>query len=393
MKQPVRKSVAEANNIDTSKKIYSVIIDGNNLLKISLVDKRMNCSGEEYGGVFMFLKMLGSILLKKDFDYCYVCWDGEGSGVLRYQHYKDYKANRDKHYDMYDKNKSEYDKFIDNYCKKVIEYSRAKRGESVTVRKETDDESFDRQKMILQQILEELCVRQCEFENVEGDDLISYLVKHKHDNERTVIVSSDRDLTQLISDTTIVYNPRIKDFITKDNSVKMLGITHENIVVEKIICGDVSDNIKGIKGIGEHTLRKHFPEIINEKTDIDTIIRKSKALLEERKQQKKKPLKAIENIINKVTDGIQGKDIYEINRKIIDLSEPLVTEEAKKELDDIVYSPIDTDDRTIKNVYKIIEENGMDDLTDEGKFGDILAPYSRIMMMEKNRFEEFKKKS
>ena len=99
MRQPVRKKIMEANNIQTRKPQYIAVIDGNNLLKIALVDKRENQSGLEYGGVFMFLKLLGAVLLKKDFDYCFVCWDGEGSGILRWNYYKDYKANRDKHYE------------------------------------------------------------------------------------------------------------------------------------------------------------------------------------------------------------------------------------------------------------------------------------------------------
>ena len=83
---------------------FSLIVDGNNLLKISLVDKTMNNNGEEYGAVMSFLRILGSILNKKDFNYCMVCWDGVGSGVLRWQVYEDYKANRGKNYSLHDLN-------------------------------------------------------------------------------------------------------------------------------------------------------------------------------------------------------------------------------------------------------------------------------------------------
>ena len=41
MKQVVRKKRAEANNVSTDKLLYTLLIDGNNLLKISLVDKRI----------------------------------------------------------------------------------------------------------------------------------------------------------------------------------------------------------------------------------------------------------------------------------------------------------------------------------------------------------------
>ena len=54
------------------------------------------------------------------------------------------------------------------------------------------------------------------------------------------------------------------------------------------MCGDVSDNIKGIKGLGEKTFFELFPEAKNTKLTIDDIIEKSKKLVEERIKNKKK---------------------------------------------------------------------------------------------------------
>lgn len=389
MKQPIRKRIAEANNVKQGKDTYIAVFDMNNIMKISSVDHRINSDGNEYGIVMSSLRIIGDILKKKDFDYCYAAYDGEGSGLLRWRMYPDYKANRDKHYEQYNA-QSDYDKFLVEYQKRTIAYSRSKN--KGLKRGENDEEAFARQKEILQSILEELCIRQFEFDSVEGDDIISYIVKNKHEHEKVVIVSSDKDLTQLISDTVIVYNPRIKDFITKDNSIEKLGITHENIVLQKILCGDDSDNIKGIKGMGETTLSKLFPEIITRKCDLETIRERSMELLEQRKAEKKKPLKSLENVLNGITDGCQGDKIYEINKAIIDLSEPLLTDEAKSELCDGLYTPMDTDDRDIKNVYGIISENNMSDLMNENKFGSIFGSYSRIIMMEKNRFKNFKEK-
>lgn len=381
------KQITRHNKKDES--FYSVIVDGNNLLKISLVDKTMNSKGEEYGAVMSFLRMLGNILNKKDFNYCIVCFDGVGSGVLRWEYYKDYKANRDKNYSLHDPNMSDYDRKILEYQNKVLSYSRKMK---ITT-KDNDDEAFEREKSIINAILEELCVRQYEYENVEGDDIIAYYVKNKKPNEKVVIVSSDKDLTQLISDTVIVYNPRMRDFVTKDNSVEKIGITHENVVLEKILCGDASDNIKGVKGIGETTLIKLFPQIKDTKTDLSVIIERSKQLLEERAQNKKKPLKSLENIINGVTDGCQGDKLYEINQKIIDLSEPLLTDEAREALTDELYGIMDTSDRDIKNVYKLVNEFDLTELTNEDKFSNLFSPFGRIIMMENKRYGEFKKHS
>lgn len=389
MKQPIRKNVAKANGIDTTNYQTTLLVDGNNLLKISLVDKTMNSDGQQYGAVVNFLRQLGKVLSKKDFNYCIVVFDGEGSGVLRWEIYPDYKANRDKHYELHTA-QTAYDRAINAYCKKVLQYSRDKK--KTAQKEENDDEIFDRQKTIIKSILEELCIRQYEYENVEGDDIISYYVHNKKADERVVIMSSDKDLTQLISDTVIVYNPRIKDgdgFINTRNSVEKLGVRHDNIVLEKIICGDSSDNIKGIKGMGEQTLVKLFPQINEQKLDLSFIMARSKELLEERKVAKKKPLKTLENIVKGVTDGCQGKDIYKINEKIIDLSKPLLTKEAKEDLKESLYAPIDTSDRTMKNIYNIVLENKMSDITNENSFSRLFAPYARIRMMEEKRFKEY----
>ena len=387
MKQPIKKHRAEANDINTEPIFYSLVIDGNNLLKISLVDKTMNSKGEEYGAVMSFLRILGGILNKKDFNYCMVCWDGIGSGVLRWKLYEDYKANRGKNYFLHDPNMSEYDRKLLGYQSKVIAYSKAKRG---IKEDKSEEETFEREKTLIKSILEELCIRQYEYENTEGDDIIAYYTKHKKENEKVVVVSSDKDLTQLISDTVIIYNPRLRDFVTKDNSVEKIGITHENVVLEKILCGDASDNIKGVKGMGETTLLKLFPNLKTKKSDLRAVIQRSKEMLGKRREEKKKPLKSLENIINGVTDGCQGNKLYEINKAIIDLSEPLLTDEAKRELDNEMYGIMDTSDRDIKNVYKIINEANLTELMNENKFSNIFSPYSRIIMMEKKRFKNFK---
>lgn len=388
MKQPIKKRVAQANGIDTTKYYYSCIFDMNNIMKIASVDHKMNNDGKEYGIILTSLKIIGDVLRKKDFNYCLAAFDGEGSGVLRWQLYKDYKANRDKNYEAHNPNKTDYDKYIENYAKNILRHSREK-----SEAKEKEEESFARQKEILQRILDELCIREYEFENVEGDDIISYYVHNKKENEKIVIVSSDKDLTQLISNTVIVYNPRLKEFITKENAVEKLDIIPENIVLEKVICGDVSDNIKGVKGVGNDTLIKLFPQIKTEKIDLEFIMRRSKELLEERKQAKKKPLKSLENILNGVTDGCQGDKLYEINEKIIDLSVPLLTAEAKDSMDEELYAPIDTSDRSIKNVYNIVTENKINDILDERRFGDVLEPFGRIIMMENRRYGNFKEEN
>ena len=386
MKQVIKQSRKEANNLSDDKLIYTLLIDGNSLLKSSLVNKEMNAQGEEYGAVWNMLRRRGELLLKKDFNYCVVAWDGLSSGVLRFKYYPLYKSNRDKHYELHDV-KTDYDRKIDEYCKKVLSYY--KNGKKQVRRSETDDEMFQRQRSIIQEILDNLFVRQFMYDNVEGDDIISYYCLHKKENERVVIVSEDRDITQLISDEVCIWIPSIHKFITPQNDIQELGYTHKNVVLKKIICGDASDNIYGIKGIAETGLLKQFPDLKVKKCTLGEILERSKSIQEERVKNKKKPLKSLDNLLNRVTDGCQGKDIFEINEKIIDLSTPLLTEEAEKSLLDELYAPIDVDGRDIKNIYRIINDNGMTRLQDETTFGDVFGPFERICKMEKKYTKEF----
>lgn len=385
MKQVIKKKIKDSHDINDEPIIRTLLVDGNNLMKISLVDKRMNSKNKEYGMVFQFLWQLNKILTRSDYNFVYVMFDGDKSGQLRYNYYKDYKANRDKNYD--DTNKSEYDKSLEEYCKHVIAYSKSKKNE--VKRGETEEECFERQKSILQQCLEELFIRQVECDEVEGDDLIAYYIKHKKPNEKIVIVSGDRDLTQLISDDVCVYIPSLKKYISPQNHLKELGFIHENVLIKKILCGDTSDNIKGIKGLGEKTFFDLFPKAKTEYYDLDRVISESKELIEERKKEKKKPLAVTKNIINRKTNGCQGVDIYEINDKIINLSNPLLTDDAINELHSIMYSPLDPNGRDFKNLYSIIQENEMIDLIKEDNFTRLFSAFYKLINEEKKYYEKY----
>jgi 5'-3' exonuclease len=242
--------------------------------------------------------------------------------------------------------------------------------------------------MILKQILEELFVRVCEFNEVEGDDLIAYYVKNKKPNERVVIVSGDRDLTQLINDEVCVYIPSMKKYISPKNHIQELGYTHENVLIKKILCGDTSDNIKGIKGMGEKTFFSLFPDARTKKYTLDDIFVETKKNIEERAKNKQKPLQVTENILNKVTLGSQGTDIYEINDKIINLSNPLMTKESIEGMNDIMHAPLDPEGRDLKNIYQMIYDNKMNDMLDEKRFGNLFAAFYKLIDTEKKYFKK-----
>ena len=383
MAQPIPKKIIENNPGLGEKKFTTLLVDGSNILELSSsADRRVSSNGEIVGGIFQFLLQIKLMLQKGNFRYVYVFWDGDNSGEYRAWLLPTYKSNRDKNYDLSVSGElSDYAKELNAKVKSMQDYIYSKNKDKIK-EKRKEKELFYRQREVVIQCLEELCVRQCVCDKVEADDLIAYYVNNKKPNERIVVMSNDRDLTQLISEDVIVYIQAQKKFINTRNHTTELGYNYQNVLLKKMICGDVSDNIKGIKGVGEVTLFTQFPEIKERKVTLEEVIEKARQINEQRVADKKKPLKWAENIVNRVTDGVQGEKVYEINRKVIDLKNPILTEEAKTLMDDMMYAPIDPEGRSLTNLYNILMENGIDDLRDENRFSSFFSEYKTLMDKE-----------
>ena len=379
MKQPVPSKYKDKvhNTFNT------LLIDGSNLLEVSSRgDDRLSGTGKPTGGIFQFFLQLKMLLRKGNFRYVYVFWDGNQSGLLRYKLNSDYKANRDKEFED-EEELSDYMKAVNAKINGMKQYFSKKEDPIKLAQRKKQKEIFHWQREVIIDCLEELFVRQCMCDKIEADDFIGYYVTHKKPNERIVICSNDRDLTQLIAEDVIVYVQSLKDFLTVKNYTKIEGINYQNVVLKKVLCGDTSDNIKGIKGFGEKTLLNNFDEITKRKVTLNEVIEKAKNINEERAKLKKKPLKWAENIVNRVTDGVQGSEIYEINEKIIDLKKPLMTDEAVEMIENIMYTPIDPEDRTLENLYRILLENDVEDLRDETKFSNFFNEFLYLIDKEK----------
>jgi len=389
MGQPVRKTIKETHPDINIKPFYTLLVDGNNVLRYCFKDTRTNSEGVHYGGVFQFLLQLKIMLLKKDFDYIYCLFDDGDSGILRYAFYNDYKANRDKNYGSH-VNLGEYGKAYEAKLKQMQNFlfNKNKPKKEKTDEEKFIDENFARERDILLKYFNELYIRWIFHETVEGDDFIAYYCKHKKPEERIVIMSSDQDLTQLISDTVCVYDHRIDKFISKNNIVKLRGIPSENVVIEKIFCGDASDNIKNISGVSKARLHELIPEIEKRPITIEEVKERAQKCIDERIAQKKKPLKWHENIVNGVCNGNYNGDFYEINKKIIDLSNPLLTDDAIEEIDSMMYNVQDIEGRSFSNLYNYIVEDGIDELKNESKFASFFEQFKILADKEIKRYKK-----
>lgn len=382
MGQPIPKKIKEIKPDAGVKQFTTLLIDGSNILELSsCADHTLSNNGMDYGGIFQFLLQIKLLLQKGNFRYVYVMWDGINSGQMRYKLNSQYKSNRDKEYD--DDDLSPYMQAVNEKIKNMQNYFFKQKDPVKMAERKKHKELFYWQRDVIMECLEELFVRQCLCDYTEADDLIGYYVAHKKPNERIVIVSNDRDLTQLISDDVIVYVQSMKKFINTKNHTEIMGYNYQNVVLKKIICGDSSDNIKGIKGVGEKTLFENIPEFKTRKVELEEVVDRVRKLNEERVSNKKKPLKWAENIVNRVTDGVQGDMVYEINRKIIDLRNPLMPDDAKELMDTIMYTPMDPEGRSLENLYNIILKYDIDKLKDPTTFGNFFSEYINIMEKEK----------
>ena len=401
MGQPVRKKIKETYGEEVGKKpSYTLLVDGNSLLKVSMRDEMVNGRGEHVGGIFQFLLQLKKMMSTRDWDYVYCFFDDTYSGILRYNLYHEYKGNRDKHYEDYGKDAGlsdymkEYNRQISSwtkYFKKKKYEEDIKSGKEIS-QDEQDDANFERERIRILHYLNELFIRwEMDEHGTEADDLIAYYIKNKRPEDKCVIVSADMDLTQLLSDDVYIYNPHLHKNVTSLNFKKEFGYHYGNVVTKKIFCGDTSDNIGNITLLSEKKLFEIMPEMTEKPITVDEVIDRVKRLLETRKNEKKKPLKVYENIINGVHNKEYDGDFYEINRKIIDLSEPMLTKEAKEDMDSMMYATQDPEGRSFKNLYDLVKEDGISELYDESKFSAFFSPFKPLIKREKERYDNREK--
>ncbi|KOO52442.1 DNA polymerase I [Viridibacillus arvi] len=121
----------------------------------------------------------------------------------------------------------------------------------------------------LRKLLDAYRIKQYELEMYEADDIIGTLSRKAEEQKlQVIIVSGDKDLTQLASENTTVYITRkgmtdIEKY-TPDHIQEKYGLTPEQIIDMKGLMGDASDNIPGVPGVGEKTaikLLKQYPTI------------------------------------------------------------------------------------------------------------------------------------
>lgn len=200
-----------------------VLVDGNNLMFRSYFatlysgSTLRNKKGFPTNAIYGFVNMINKIISEEKPMYIAVAFDiGK---TFRHEKYDYYKGKRDN----------------------------------------TPDE-LKEQFPIAKQILTAMNIKYFELQGYEADDIIGTFSKkcEQDDDFKALIVSSDKDLLQLITDQTEVKLLKTKDYIRMDYKAfyDTYGIEPIKMIDLKALMGDASDNIPGVKGIGEKTALK-----------------------------------------------------------------------------------------------------------------------------------------
>ncbi len=195
-----------------------ILVDGNNLLFRSYYATAYtgtimrNSKGFPTNGLYGFVNMINKIISEENPKYMMVAFDiGK---TFRHEKYKDYKGGR----------------------------------------RETPDD-LKMQFPVAKKILTAMGIKHLEKEGYEADDIIGTISKYCENDDKyeALIVSSDKDLLQLISDETTVKLLKTKDYIMMDKKTffDTYGFEPIKMIDLKSLMGDASDNIPGVKGIGE----------------------------------------------------------------------------------------------------------------------------------------------
>lgn len=235
----IQKEHKEADTLNRDSKV--LIVDGMNLfIRTFSAIPTLNDDGQHIGGLVGFLKSLAATIRMVKPTRVIVVFDGKGGSLRRKKVYSNYKERR----------------AMTSRLNRVVGF------EDIV----DEQQSMKWQISRVYQYLQHLPITTIMIDHIEADDVIAYLASYF--GEKVYILSNDRDFLQLVSDRVNVYVPTKKKMYTPENLLEECGIWSENFAIYKALLGDKSDNITGIRGMGDKSILKHFPQL-GEQTKIN----------------------------------------------------------------------------------------------------------------------------
>ena len=286
-----------------------ILIDGNSLAFRAFYGLPLlsNQSGLHTNAIFGFQKILDKIIREEDPTHFLIAFDA-GKQTFRHEKYGEYKGGRQKTPPELGEQFAPIRKLIDAYG-----------------------------------------IKRYEVENYEADDIIGSLSKQADENGmETIIITGDRDLTQLASDHVTIYFTKKGvtqiDKYTPEYIEEEYGLRPEQIIDMKGLWGDTSDNIPGVPGIGEKTAIK----LLKKYDSVEGVYEN----IEELKGKQR------ENLENFKADALMSKELATIYRDMtFDFN-----------LDDLKLPPEDVDAKI--KVFKEFEFNSLLENLNEAPVND-----------------------
>ena len=289
------------NNVqkdDTSNPNSRVlIIDGLNLyLRTFAVNGMLNDRGVPIGGMMGFMKSLAYAIRETNPTRVMVIYDGAGGSQRRRKMSPDYKGNR-------------------KPGKRITRWDAFK---NVEEEKQAMKIQFSR----LLEYLDTLPINVISIDRIEADDTIAYITNNLLEDE-VIIMSADQDFLQLVNERVTVWSPIKKIFYTPEKVLEDYGVPAHNFLMYKILMGDKSDNLEGVKGLAPKKLPKILPDISSNPLDLDFILDYASKGTE--------PMhKRIVESVNQLT----------LNEKMMDLKNPPISGELKSLIRKLISQPI-----------------------------------------------------
>ena len=275
-----------------------LIVDGLNLyLRAFAVNGALNENGVPVGGLTGFLRSLAYAIREVNPTRVIVVYDGQGGSQRRRKIHPDYKANR-------------------KPGKRITRWDAFK---NATEEKDAMKIQFSR----LIEYLDFLPINVISIDKIEADDTIAYIA-HTLLDEDVTILSADQDFLQLVNERITVWSPTKKKFYTPRMVEADYGVPAHNFLMYKVLMGDKSDNIEGVKGLGPKKLPKIVPDLLTQTTlDLDFILEHAG--------------KGEEPMHKKISES---ETQLRLNEELMDLKNPPISGELKLQIARLIEAPI-----------------------------------------------------
>jgi DNA polymerase-1 len=227
-----------------SKPHHVFLIDGSGFIfraYYGIKADMVSPDGIQVNAVFGFTRMLMKLIDDTDADHIAVVFD-HARKTFRSEIFPEYKANRD-----------------------------------------APPEDLIPQFDLVREATKALNVASVDMEGFEADDLIATYTRHAlEQGSQVTIVSSDKDLMQLVGPGVIMFDAMKNKIIGPDEVIEKFGVSPNRVIDVQSLAGDSSDNVPGVKGIGIKTAA----QLINEYGDLDTLLERANEIKQTKRREK-----------------------------------------------------------------------------------------------------------